>query len=117
MTTIKVLRRAEVEQKTGLSGSSIDRLEARGNFPARLQMSTNTVGWLSSEVDDWITSRPRGEIDSALPPMEQVQSLKRQIGAHETQSAQNRKAQDDEIARLEKIADEKLAGQKNKEKK
>lgn len=79
MSIVKILRKPEVEQRTGLSGSSIDRLEASGNFPVRLRVSRGAVGWMSNEVDDWIASRPRGEFDAALPPMEQVQSLKRQM--------------------------------------
>lgn len=81
MSIVRILRRPEVEQKTGLASSSIDRLEAAGNFPARVRISQGAVGWMSNEVDDWIASRPRGEFDAALPPMEQVQSLKRQMKA------------------------------------
>lgn len=79
MPTVSILRKQEVESRTGLSGSSIDRLEASGNFPARVKISQGTVGWFSNEVNDWITSRPRGEFDAALQPIEQVQSLKRQM--------------------------------------
>lgn len=81
MSVVSILRKPEVEQRTGLSGSSIDRLEAGGNFPVRVKISHGTVGWFSTEVDDWIASRPRGEFDAVLPPMEQVQSLKRQMKA------------------------------------
>lgn len=81
MSTVSVLRKPEVEQRTGLSASSIDRLEAAGNFPKRMQLSPNAVGWLSSEVDGWIKSRPRGEMVPGLDPVSQVQSLKRQIHA------------------------------------
>ncbi|HAF45929.1 MAG TPA: hypothetical protein DCK83_13640 [Gallionellaceae bacterium] len=115
MAVISVLRKSEVEQRTGLSSSSIDRLEASGKFPARIKLSPNAVGWHSSEVDDWITSRPRGEFDAALAPVDQVQSLKRQIKAHEAVSpvitgkvvvgTGKDKAKDEEILRLENIAD------------
>lgn len=79
MAIVKILRKPEVEQRTGLASSSIDRLEASGNFPVRVRISQGAVGWMSNEVDDWIVSRPRGEFDAALPPMEQVQSLRRQM--------------------------------------
>jgi prophage regulatory protein len=83
MTTVSVLRKPEVEQRTGLSSSSIDRLEAAGNFPKRMQLSPKAVGWFSSEVGDWIKSRPRGELVPGLDPVSQVQSLKHQIHARE----------------------------------
>lgn len=79
MTVVAVLRKPEVEQRTGLSSSSIDRLEAAGNFPKRISLSPKAVGWFSNEVDEWIKSRPRGEMVPGLDPVSQVQSLKRQI--------------------------------------
>jgi len=56
---ITILRKPVVEQMTGLSGSTIDRLEASGQFPERIQMGPNSVGWYSAEITDWIASRPR----------------------------------------------------------
>jgi predicted DNA-binding transcriptional regulator AlpA len=37
---------------------TIYRLEARGEFPRRRQLAGNAIGWLESEVDAWIRSRP-----------------------------------------------------------
>ncbi|OGT05656.1 MAG: hypothetical protein A2143_01795 [Gallionellales bacterium RBG_16_57_15] len=56
-----ILRVDAVCARTGLSRSSVDRLEDRGEFPARLQLSgSGAVGWLDSDVDAWIAARPRG---------------------------------------------------------
>jgi len=57
--TISIYRKADIERITGLSLSTIDRLEASGQFPERVQLTPNTVGWHSGEVNDWITSSPR----------------------------------------------------------
>jgi prophage regulatory protein len=54
-----IIRRAGVEQKTGLSYETINRYEKRGEFPARVQLGTNSVGWFEDEVDDWIKARVR----------------------------------------------------------
>lgn len=32
----------------------IDRLEADGKFPKRVPIGANRVGWVASEVEDWV---------------------------------------------------------------
>ncbi len=54
-----ILRMDAVLDRTGLSRSSIDRLEDRGEFPPRLQLSDSAVGWLDCDIDNWIATRPR----------------------------------------------------------
>ena len=49
----------QVIERTGLSGTTIWRMENRGEFPARVQISENRVGWYSDEIDEFIESRPR----------------------------------------------------------
>jgi predicted DNA-binding transcriptional regulator AlpA len=55
---VRVLRASEVEQRVGLSRTTIWRLERTGEFPSRRRLGANAVGWLEQEVEDWITSRP-----------------------------------------------------------
>jgi len=55
-----ILRRKVVCAKTGLSASSIDRAEHRGEFPQRVILSIGAVGWYSDEIDRWINNRQRG---------------------------------------------------------
>lgn len=52
-----VLRRRQVEARTGLGRSSIYALIADGRFPAPIRLSTHTVGWLEHEIDGWIAER------------------------------------------------------------
>lgn len=59
MAVVSIYRKADVERVTGLSLSTIDRLEASEQFPERVQLTPNTVGWHSNEVNDWIASSPR----------------------------------------------------------
>jgi prophage regulatory protein len=40
----------------------LSRLEAAGQFPARIQLGRCSVGWLRSEIDEWLSSRARGPI-------------------------------------------------------
>lgn len=53
----KILRWPEVNAATGLSRSTIWRMEQLKQFPARRMIGQKNVGWLSSEVSEWIQSR------------------------------------------------------------
>ena len=57
---MKVLRMPEVVAMTGLSRMTIYRLEERGQFPPRLQLSANTVGWREDDIAQWMTALPTG---------------------------------------------------------
>lgn len=54
---LSVLRRPQVETRTGLSRSSLYALIASGRFPAPIRLTPNTVGWLEHEVERWIAQR------------------------------------------------------------
>ncbi len=43
----------------GLSRATIWRLEGKGEFPARLQLSAGRVGYLRCDVEQWLAERPR----------------------------------------------------------
>jgi len=53
----RFLRRQEVEQITSLNQTTIWREEKAGRFPKRYNLTTRTVGWLASEINDWMNSR------------------------------------------------------------
>ncbi|SOD42223.1 helix-turn-helix transcriptional regulator [Nitrosovibrio sp. Nv4] len=53
-----VYRMGRVIQLTGLSRSSIYRLEALGLFPARIKLAASASGWRSKDVHSWISNRP-----------------------------------------------------------
>ncbi len=60
-----ILRRKQVKSRTGLSDSGLYRRIANQTFPSPipLGLGSRAVGWLGSEVDDWIAeqvSRSRG---------------------------------------------------------
>ena len=56
---MKILKLKDVVQMTSIGKVTIWRLEQRGEFPAKIVLSPNRVGWLENEVSDWIASRPR----------------------------------------------------------
>lgn len=52
-----LIRRPEINEITGLSVSTIYRLEKSGGFPKRRQISNKSVAWVLSEIEEWIKSR------------------------------------------------------------
>lgn len=42
------------------SRQHILRLEQAGCFPKRVRLGQNRIGWVLSEVEDWITERIQG---------------------------------------------------------
>lgn len=53
----RILRRAQVEQKTGFKRAHIYSLMKEGKFPRALRLGVRAVGWDSVEVDQWIAER------------------------------------------------------------
>ena len=54
-----LLRLPDVQRLTGLSRSSVYRLEASGKFPKRVRLSERATAWRENELLDWIDSRPQ----------------------------------------------------------
>ena len=61
---MRILRADEVVAKTGLSLTTLRRLEGKGRFPKRVPLSCRAVGWRESEVLDWVNARLGGGRDS-----------------------------------------------------
>lgn len=54
---LRFLRFPGVRARTGLSRTTIWRLERHGDFPRHRRISTNAVAWAEHEVSDWIRSK------------------------------------------------------------
>ena len=55
-----IIRTTEVARLTGLSRTTIWRLERKGSFPARLRLGSHSCGWIEDDIRHWIETRPRG---------------------------------------------------------
>ncbi|WYX49676.1 AlpA family transcriptional regulator [Achromobacter xylosoxidans] len=53
----RILRRAEVEARTGFKRAHIYSLIKEGRFPKPVPLGVRAVGWVSTEVDQWINDR------------------------------------------------------------
>ena len=60
----QMLRRSEVEARTGLSRSSLYRKMRENTFPLPLQVGARAVRWPSSEIEAWLSERPRATGES-----------------------------------------------------
>jgi len=53
----RILKRRQVEARTGLPRSSLYAAIAAGTFPAQIKLTAKSVGWLESDVIGWISAR------------------------------------------------------------
>lgn len=54
---LKLLRRPEVEARTGLSRSTLYDWMKRGEFPQPVKLGLRIVAWRESDVTEWLESR------------------------------------------------------------
>ena len=57
MSKFKILRLPQATEKTGLSRSTIYDLISKGEFPKQVKLSPRTMGFIESEVDQWLADR------------------------------------------------------------
>ena len=57
MQSNNIIRLPKTIQKTGLSRSTIYALVTRGEFPQQIKLSPRTMGFLESEVDQWLADK------------------------------------------------------------
>ena len=53
----RILRRPLVESTTGLGRSTIYKKVKEGTFPKPVPISGGAVGWLASEIEEWLAAR------------------------------------------------------------
>ena len=55
----QILRYSDVNKLTGLNRSMLRRLEKSNNFPKRRLIGERAIGWLKSEIEEWLESLPQ----------------------------------------------------------
>jgi len=53
----RIVRLPEVMQHTGLARSTIYKMIAAKTFPNQIPLGTKSVGWLESDIQNWIQER------------------------------------------------------------
>ena len=56
---IRILREPDVRRLTGVSRGTMWRWEKDGEFPQRVRLGKNIIGWREHEILQWIQSMPR----------------------------------------------------------
>lgn len=54
---MRILSKRQVKELVLYSPQHIARLEAAGQFPKRVQLGANRVGWVEDEVLEWLKDR------------------------------------------------------------
>lgn len=54
---MKIIRLSRVIETTGLARSTIYKLIGEGGFPKPVPLVGRSVGWIESEVHEWIKGR------------------------------------------------------------
>lgn len=52
-----ILRLPAVQARTGLSRSTIYLRISQGTFPEQVTLGSRAVGWIESEVNDWLNQQ------------------------------------------------------------
>ena len=59
---IHIMRLPAVCEAVGLKRGIIHRMVREGKFPRPVQLTTRATGWRSTDVEEWIASRPPAEL-------------------------------------------------------
>lgn len=57
MLSHRLLRLAQVMDKTGLKRSQIYAYMKTGDFPQSIKIGPSSVAWLESEIEEWINTK------------------------------------------------------------
>lgn len=54
---LRIIRKNEVRRKTGMGDTWLNEAIKTGNFPQPIALGVRSIGFIESEVDDWIEAR------------------------------------------------------------
>ena len=60
MQQAQIYRLPQVKAVTGLSRSSVYKLQSLGSFPQSLKLGPRCIGWRADEITTWVETRQRG---------------------------------------------------------
>jgi prophage regulatory protein len=62
-----IIKLPQVKARTGLSRSSIYAFISQGAFPKPIRLGERAVGFLQTEIDEWIESRIKASRNGVQP--------------------------------------------------
>nr|WP_281422934.1 AlpA family phage regulatory protein [Thaumasiovibrio subtropicus] len=51
----------DVQEMTGLSRATINRLRKEGSFPPHINLGARAVGWFEHAITEWLQARMSGQ--------------------------------------------------------
>jgi prophage regulatory protein len=84
---LTLLRRRQVEARTGLSCSVIYERIAQGTFPAPVELGPKSVAWVESEISDWVEARIAAPRRGSAPAADPRRGKRTARKSHATASA------------------------------
>lgn len=76
MADLEIAREAERFRRTGVSRVQWWRLEREGKAPRRIRLSANSIGWLRSELNQWIVERAGQRGNSQSPALQAATAMR-----------------------------------------
>lgn len=64
MKSLQIIRPKELAELLSVSQVTLWRMEKRGELPKRKQISSRAVGWLESDIKEWLENRPDADPSS-----------------------------------------------------
>jgi len=55
-----ILRESSVRDRVPVHPVTLYRWEQKGQFPRRVRLGPNSVGWYEHEIEEWLANRPGG---------------------------------------------------------
>lgn len=57
MSNLEIVRPSELSKLLSVSKPTLWRMEQRGELPKRVRISERAVGWLKSDIKEWLESK------------------------------------------------------------
>ncbi|MFH5884690.1 helix-turn-helix transcriptional regulator [Halalkalibaculum sp. DA3122] len=57
----RIIRPKELANMLSISISTIYKMQGDGQLPAKVKISSHAVGWLRSDIEEWLSSRKQDE--------------------------------------------------------
>lgn len=65
MNSLQIIRPTELAEILSVSKQTLWRMENRGELPKRVKISKRAVGWLASDIQEFLNSKKEPETLSA----------------------------------------------------
>ncbi len=65
MNSLQIIRPTELAEILSVSKQTLWRMENRGDLPKRVKISKRAVGWLATDIQDFLESKREPELVSA----------------------------------------------------